>query len=335
MKNKNYGFPLIALLLLILSCQPQKDNIYHAIDFGQEKVIIKTLEIYPELIESEDKKESPLYYAVKNNAKEEILRLLIQKTESNYRIQFLSFTYALTNDFFEICDVFIEEGFDVNENYYENENEGLYVIGCIRYDNQINQLEYLIKNNIVINNKNAVTPPLKVAIISNSPELAKRFIMLRADINDTGIYEETTPIIDAAFHHRYEICKLLLEAGADPNDETGGLRTPIMYSQDKKTLQLFIDYGADIHSINDNNWNVLAYFLLNFTNNNFYINRVQVNPENPELLKEFQECLDIFLLNKVSFNLQTKEGMRPLDIATEYYFPDKYLELLKSYGAHY
>ena len=131
---------LFFILLLIFSCQPQKDNIYHAIDVGQKNVIIKILDSYPELIETKDKKESPLYYAFKNNADEEIIRLLLQRTESNDVIQFISLVYALTNEWFEICDIFIEEGFDINKEYDRNISSGSYV-----YNYPKNYLE-LMKN---------------------------------------------------------------------------------------------------------------------------------------------------------------------------------------------
>ena len=86
------------------------------------------------------------------------------------------------------------------------------------------------------------------AIMDGDVETVKRFIEEGRDVNALA-WDDSFPIQIAAFSHQFEVVKLLLENGADPNAHTNKCFTPLIYAAqwevDIEIVKILLEYGAD------------------------------------------------------------------------------------------
>lgn len=114
-------------------------------------------------------------------------------------------------------------------------------------DNQFIVSDFL-KNGTKVNHIFEATgiPLLIQAIFSDSVHCSKLLLEKKADPN---IFFDTRPAITiAAMFGQYEICKMMLDAGADPNLPDGPLTTSLMFASKEghtKVVELLLAYGAD------------------------------------------------------------------------------------------
>ena len=86
------------------------------------------------------------------------------------------------------------------------------------------------------------------AIMDGDVETVKRFIEEGRDVN-TIVEGDSFPIQIAAYSVQFEMVKLLLENGADPNAHAGKCFTPLLYAaRSEKSIEIvkiLLEYGAD------------------------------------------------------------------------------------------
>jgi len=89
--------------------------------------------------------------------------------------------------------------------------------------------------------------PLILAVWHRHPEIVKKLVANKADVNLTNHYN-TTPLMLAILGGCEEIVKILLAYGADPNQASLS-GTPLMkaiQSGSPKSVELLLEYGADL-----------------------------------------------------------------------------------------
>ncbi len=95
--------------------------------------------------------------------------------------------------------------------------------------------------------------PLLEAAAAGNVALVKRLLQLGADINATGdtrmsVGSQMTALHEAIRHNRPEVCRFLLESGADPNVMASGFITPLHLAFSKHREEMagwLLDYGAE------------------------------------------------------------------------------------------
>lgn len=105
--------------------------------------------------------------------------------------------------------------------------------------------------------------PLHLAADNNDAAKVKQLLSLGADVNAKDKYSKT-PLLEAANDNidesHFEVLKLLLTNGADPNSRDEGGRTPFYFLVSKgnlRTVQLFLDYNADVKVLDNQGRNLL------------------------------------------------------------------------------
>ena len=94
--------------------------------------------------------------------------------------------------------------------------------------------------------------PLCTAINAENPELAKELIIQGTKINVFGC-NGVTPLYLAVYNEYYDVAKLLLENGADPNLRIDGQSTP-MHAAAMTSIEfvaLLLKNGADINAVDE------------------------------------------------------------------------------------
>jgi len=98
-----------------------------------------------------------------------------------------------------------------------------------------------------------VTPLVMTVGVSRSVEVASLLIDAGADVNDEWS-EDTTPIFETTADQFYDLAKLLVTRGANVNVRMGNGLTPLMFAARNgasKCVELFLDAGADINAVEE------------------------------------------------------------------------------------
>jgi len=88
--------------------------------------------------------------------------------------------------------------------------------------------------------------PLHYAALKGSTEMTRLLIAKGADVHVEGV------LIDAIIGGNPDVVQMLLQAGTDPNQDSG-YRSPLMWAVEKrnaKMVNLLLDHGANINFIN-------------------------------------------------------------------------------------
>lgn len=96
-----------------------------------------------------------------------------------------------------------------------------------------------------------VTPLVMAVGVSRSVEVASLLIDAGANVNDEWS-EDTTPIFETTADQFYELAKLLIARGANVNVRMGNGLTPLMFAARNgasRCVDLFLDAGADINAV--------------------------------------------------------------------------------------
>lgn len=98
-----------------------------------------------------------------------------------------------------------------------------------------------------------VTPLVLTVGVSRSVEVASLLLDAGADVNDEWS-EDTTPIFETTADQFYDLAKLLVTRGANVNVRMGNGLTPLMFAARNgasKCVELFLDAGADINAVEE------------------------------------------------------------------------------------
>lgn len=109
-----------------------------------------------------------------------------------------------------------------------------------------------------VNGFNTGQPPLHFAVEDDNLPAVE--LLLEHGVDVSFKYSGWTALHLAVFHYTessYDICKLLLDSGANFNELNKTSETPICIAlacSNMKIVQLLLDYGADIESTTSNGW---------------------------------------------------------------------------------
>lgn len=110
--------------------------------------------------------------------------------------------------------------------------------------------------------------PLHIAVMTEQPDLVKKLLSLGADINamnssHASRYRQQTAIFVAAEEGRYEMVKLLLDQGADPNVQEYNQRTPLHIAIKRKhyAIAIMLALRGAKHDLVDRNKKTPADYL--------------------------------------------------------------------------
>lgn len=98
-----------------------------------------------------------------------------------------------------------------------------------------------------------VTPLVMTVGVSRSVEVASLLIDAGADVNDEWS-EDTTPIFETTADQFYDLAKLLVTRGANVNVRMSNGLTPLMFAARNgasRCVDLFLDAGADINAVEE------------------------------------------------------------------------------------
>lgn len=98
-----------------------------------------------------------------------------------------------------------------------------------------------------------VTPLVMTVGVSRSVEVASLLLDAGADVNDEWS-EDTTPIFETTADQFYDLAKLLVTRGANVNVRMGNGLTPLMFAARNgasKCVELFLDADADINAVEE------------------------------------------------------------------------------------
>lgn len=133
-------------------------------------------------------------------------------------------------------------------------NEVLDFLGAIQMRHDGEAMAMLENNtNLVTATKNLPQLPLLEAAAAGNVKLVRRLLELGADVNAQGDTLNSGGSQSTALHvairgNHFEVCKILLEAGADPNRMAFGYQTPLhaAFNDNREAIAaLLLDYGAE------------------------------------------------------------------------------------------
>ncbi|KAK2750701.1 palmitoyltransferase akr1 [Myotisia sp. PD_48] len=184
----------------------------------------------------------------------------------------------------------------------------------------------------------APDPQVAAAAAADGPDLMQLArlgeIGAISELFDSGKYsikyrdeEGITPLHWAAINNRYELCKFLLEAGADANAKGGeSVATPAMWAAQRchyYIVHLLLQYGADPLLTDIQGFNLLH--LATIDGNAFLLvlllhQEIPVDVADPQChtglmwaaYKGFPRCVDIFLKWGADVNATDDKGLTPL-----------------------
>jgi ankyrin repeat protein len=105
----------------------------------------------------------------------------------------------------------------------------------------------------------------------------KRLIQRGADVEYREDTWGTTALFFAVSNDRLDICRLLLDRGADVNFKSYYAWTPLMYAAfnlNIEILKLLLNYGANVNDKNDVGLTAIHYTLNDEDYNGRYINQI-------------------------------------------------------------
>lgn len=114
---------------------------------------------------------------------------------------------------------------------------------------------HLLEQAVNMNDNGDGWSPLHCALRNHQPRLAQLLIQHGADVSDKTWLGQTSLHIACYFTEGnslasdYDLCKLMIEMGADCNAEAFGIRTPLhdaLRMKSPKVVKLLLDNGADI-----------------------------------------------------------------------------------------
>lgn len=169
---------------------------------------------------------------------------------------------------------------------------------------------------------------LKSATEALNVEMVRTLLDMGAATDAETERYTTTPLYVAVQHDDFEIAKLLLDAGANPNAQTGDLWFPLSHAQSIEMVQLLLDNGADIHLRDEIGQDALcsqddpevAAYLIQAG--------AQVNPEQPHFGQPLREAANknrleimrVLLQHGANANQATSWGETALMTAAEHSF---------------
>lgn len=250
----NRLFSFIAFLLL--SCQSplvDTDLLFKAIADNDLTLMENFNKISPEIINQKDEAGyTPLLLAAKNNRPELLIWLLENGADpnlSNAKGE-NAVTIALKNGNIHLLKNLHrfqyldwknrENSFTDNALLYALENDNVLIVkDFLEVKNYLPDYAF----------QDTGVPILVEAVFNDATGVVDYLLSKTANPN---IRFDTRPVLSiAAMFGQYEICKLLLKAGANPNETDGPLTTPLMFAAEEghaHVVQLLLENGANPHA---------------------------------------------------------------------------------------
>ena len=216
-----------------------------------------------------------------------------QEKEYGYPEKSINFNKALDNMTVEEMQNLIDQGYDINKDYW-----GTNFLTKIVDRGIIDVVALLIESGADIHARGAGGgSPLHEAASRNHPEIVQLLIDAGIDI-DVKDDDGRTPLYDAANYSQIDAARKLLQLGADPNPrskkygstafmvavENASAPDEDYYTAEdaardkakgitpRTILELLIEYGADPHAVDNKGNNARTYI---YPDDNFNANRVR------------------------------------------------------------
>ena len=321
---------IIAFILgaLLTGCTPKPTDIFEAIkanDLGKVEQIIK---LYPEVVKIRKSKSKvifsdwPLLYACDRPKPDpKMITVLLKTSLKEHALLAIinSFEELLNKSEFKLCDLFINDGFDINTpapQYMFN------IIDDIVMAKKMPALEYLIAHHADLNfHKGSIEAPIIDAARYDEPKVAKLLVKAGANLNVLD-YKNQTALMDATFTKTGSaVIKILLDAGANINYRDDDGICAFLYAETKKQIKLFLMHGQNI-TVKDNKGQGILYALMN--------NALSY----PDRQGMIYEAMMFALQKGAEVNYKVDYGWSLLKVAIKAGVPSRFIKLLRAYGAH-
>jgi ankyrin repeat protein len=174
-------------------------------------------------------------------------------------------------------DIPVERGKLSGYDYRLFQNTPVWELAKAVQDKNISKINRLVKEeelNLNYQEPRFGSTLLMLTVRNENFKSCKALLELGANPNIHDYYDGTSPIIEAANNigtNKLKFLKLLLENGADPNDEEVGPRrpdnptryTPLLQASenDLASVRLLVGYGANINYKNELEWTPLSVAL--------------------------------------------------------------------------
>lgn len=187
-------------------------------------------------------KENPLELACKFGYVDIVMELLkVDHFTLINKISLRPLKAAIENDHFDICELLIKKGADVNL----SKSESLLTNACNK--GSVVAVDKLIKYGALVNKSTLLTTPLLESIGRGHLSIVKKLINAGADVNLVSILN--TPLVAACSNGNLEIVEELIKSGADLNLHSY-LSTPLetaCYKGHLDIVTMLIKKGADVN----------------------------------------------------------------------------------------
>ena len=221
------------------------NNVLDIINYFSDKIDIKSVEGYEEIIEAIFKKS-----VSKRNSN--ILKNVLKKVndlESKDKNGRTALTLAAENRYVEILKILIEKGADVNA---KNEYGETAMIEAAKNGN-LEIVKMLIEKGADINtkDKNEYTALMRASYLGKNTEIVKVLIEAGADVKSVNKDGETALMKAASYWRSEEKVRILIKAGADVKAKDKYGKTALMrasYSGNIEIVKMLIEARADINT---------------------------------------------------------------------------------------
>jgi ankyrin repeat protein len=133
----------------------------------------------------------------------------------------------------------------------------------------VEEVKRLLLMGADINTKNEFgSTPFKLAVVNNNYEVAKLFLQLGQDPNKESADEtvcRVTPLMSAAANGMVELLKLLLEYGAEPDYPCGKSTALMSATGNTEIFKILVNHGANIYARDGYGRTVLIWAALHGT----------------------------------------------------------------------